>query len=211
MLTARVGSSAVCIGSLSACLRRISPAKRAALCARPGAPWAGGHSPLHAFDRRRRAGARTDDRTRAGAHDVRQEALRAWSVAEWIAKSRVEIEHTRLFVLNSAWMVDNAGAKEARNEIAIIKALVPTVHTAVRGRAIQTFGAVGLNRDTPLADSWTWGRLEVRRRPARGAGRHTISFTLTRPNVYFASRGKVWPLGMPRSAKRLYTEFVRSP
>jgi len=50
------------------------------------------------------------------------------------------------------------GAKEARKEIAMIKALVPSVHVAVCERAIQVFGAMGLSPDTPLADSWTWGR-----------------------------------------------------
>jgi acyl-CoA dehydrogenase len=80
------------------------------------------------------------------------------SVAEWIAKSRIEIDQARLLVLKAAWMIDNVGAKEARKEIAMIKALVPTVHTAVCERAIQTFGAMGLSPDTPLADSWSWGR-----------------------------------------------------
>ncbi|HKT90710.1 MAG TPA: acyl-CoA dehydrogenase family protein, partial [Paraburkholderia sp.] len=80
------------------------------------------------------------------------------TVGEWIAKSRIEIDQARLFVLKAAWMIDNVGAKEARKEIAMIKALVPSVHTAVCERAIQTFGAMGLSPDTPLADSWTWGR-----------------------------------------------------
>src|ERR1700733_14681558 len=80
------------------------------------------------------------------------------SVAESIAKSRIEIDQARLFVLKAAWMIDNGGAKEARKEIAMIKALVPGVHTAVCERAIQVFGAMGLSPDTPLADSWTWGR-----------------------------------------------------
>jgi acyl-CoA dehydrogenase len=80
------------------------------------------------------------------------------SVAEWIAKSRIEIDQARLFVLKAAWMIDTVGAKAARKEISMIKALVPGVHTAVCERAIQIFGAMGLSPDTPLADSWTWGR-----------------------------------------------------
>ncbi|MGF6967338.1 acyl-CoA dehydrogenase [Paraburkholderia sp. WC7.3g] len=80
------------------------------------------------------------------------------SVAEWIAKSRIEIDQARLLVLKAAWMIDTVGAKEARKEISMIKALVPSVHTAVCERAIQAFGAMGLSPDTPLADSWTWGR-----------------------------------------------------
>ncbi|MBN3851871.1 acyl-CoA dehydrogenase [Paraburkholderia sp. Ac-20340] len=80
------------------------------------------------------------------------------SVAEWIAKSRIEIDQARLLVLKAAWMIDTVGAKSARKEISMIKALVPTVHTAVCERAMQVFGAMGLSPDTPLADSWTWGR-----------------------------------------------------
>ena len=40
----------------------------------------------------------------------------------------------------------------------MIKALVPAVHTTVCDRAMQVFGAMGISPDTPLADSWTWGR-----------------------------------------------------
>lgn len=80
------------------------------------------------------------------------------TVAEWIARSRIEIDQARLLVLKTAWMIDNVGAKEARKEIAMIKALVPTLHTTVCDRAMQTFGAMGLSPDTPLADHWTWGR-----------------------------------------------------
>ncbi len=80
------------------------------------------------------------------------------TVGEWIAKSRIEIDQARLLVLKAAWMIDNVGAKEARKEISMIKALVPGVHTAVCDRAMQVFGAMGISPDTPLADHWTWGR-----------------------------------------------------
>ncbi|MDH4396877.1 MAG: acyl-CoA dehydrogenase family protein [Limnobacter sp.] len=80
------------------------------------------------------------------------------TVGEWIARSRIEIEQARLLVLKAAWMIDNVGAKAARKEISMIKALVPTVHTAVVDRAMQVFGAMGLTPDTPLADHFIWGR-----------------------------------------------------
>ncbi|QRX84288.1 acyl-CoA dehydrogenase family protein [Glaciimonas sp. PAMC28666] len=79
-------------------------------------------------------------------------------VSEWIARSRIEIDQARLLVLKTAWMIDSVGAKAARKEISMIKALVPTVHTTVCDRAMQTFGAMGISPDTPLADHWTWGR-----------------------------------------------------
>ncbi|GGO84312.1 acyl-CoA dehydrogenase [Marinobacterium nitratireducens] len=80
------------------------------------------------------------------------------AVSDWIAKSRMEIDQARLLVLKTAWMIDEVGAKAARKEISMIKAVVPTVHTNVLDRAMQTFGAMGISPDTPLADHWTWGR-----------------------------------------------------
>lgn len=79
-------------------------------------------------------------------------------VGEWIARSRIEIDQARLLVLKTAWMIDKFGAKAARKEIAMIKALVPNLHTTVCDRAMQAFGAMGISPDTPLADHWTWGR-----------------------------------------------------
>ena len=55
--------------------------------------------------------------------------------------------------------MDRAGPKAAAHEIAMIKALVPRVQTTVCDRAMQTFGAMGLSADTPLAMLWTWGRV----------------------------------------------------
>ena len=81
------------------------------------------------------------------------------NVAEWIARSRMEIEQARLLVLKTAWMIDRHGSKAAAREIAMIKALVPSVQTAVCDRAMQVYGAMGLSGDTPLSTMWTWGRV----------------------------------------------------
>ncbi|MGE5622835.1 MAG: acyl-CoA dehydrogenase family protein [Bacillota bacterium] len=81
------------------------------------------------------------------------------AVADWIAQSRMEIEQARLLVLKTAWLIDRHGAKGALREIAMIKAIVPRMQTAICERAMQTFGAMGLSPDTPLAELWTWGRV----------------------------------------------------
>lgn len=80
------------------------------------------------------------------------------SVSEWIARSRMDIEQARLLVLKTAWMIDEVGARAARKEISMIKAVIPSMHTQVVDRAIQVFGGMGLTPDTPLADLWIGGR-----------------------------------------------------
>ena len=80
------------------------------------------------------------------------------TIAEWIARSRIEIDQARLLVLKAAWMIDKVGTKAARKEISMIKALVPSLLTTVSDRAMQTFGAMGISPDTPLANIWTGGR-----------------------------------------------------
>jgi len=81
------------------------------------------------------------------------------TVAEWIARSRIEIDQARLLVLRTAWMIDRYGAKEASKEVAMIKAVVPRMQVEVCDRAMQVFGAMGLSDDTPLPLLWTWGRI----------------------------------------------------
>lgn len=80
------------------------------------------------------------------------------SIGDGIARSRMEIEQARLLVLKTAWMIDQVGAREARREIALIKAVVPEMLGKVVDRAMQVFGAMGLTPDTPLADLWTGAR-----------------------------------------------------
>jgi acyl-CoA dehydrogenase len=79
-------------------------------------------------------------------------------VQEWIADARIRIEQTRLLVLKTAWMIDEAGVKAARTEIAAIKVAAPALLTEVADRAIQLFGAAGFTEDFPLARFYSMGR-----------------------------------------------------
>ena len=81
------------------------------------------------------------------------------AVQDWIALSRIEIEQARLLVLKAAWLMDKAGNKAARKEVALIKVAVPRMLVTIANRAMQTFGAKGLTQDTPLPDIWTQGRI----------------------------------------------------
>lgn len=80
------------------------------------------------------------------------------AVRTWIAESRCEIDQARLLVLRTAWLMDTAGNKAARKEIAMIKAVVPRVAQRVIDRAIQVFGGAGVSQDTPLAQFWIYAR-----------------------------------------------------
>jgi acyl-CoA dehydrogenase len=68
-----------------------------------------------------------------------------------IANARIGIDQARLYTLYTAWLMDTAGNKAARTEIAAIKVAVPQMALAVIDDAIQMFGAAGVSQDTPLA------------------------------------------------------------
>jgi acyl-CoA dehydrogenase len=80
------------------------------------------------------------------------------TVRSWIAESRIEIEQARLLVLKTAWMMDESGNKAARNEIAMIKAVVPRMALKIIDRAIQAHGGAGVCQDFPLANFWIYAR-----------------------------------------------------
>lgn len=79
-------------------------------------------------------------------------------VREWIANSRLAIDQARLLVLKTAWLLDTAGSKLARKEIAMIKAVAPRMALDVIDKAIQTHGGAGVSQDHPLAQFWIYAR-----------------------------------------------------
>jgi acyl-CoA dehydrogenase len=75
-----------------------------------------------------------------------------------IAESRITIEQLRLLVHKTAWLLDTAGPRGARIEIAAIKAAVPRAAAQIIDRAIQVHGGLGLSGDTPLAQLYAASR-----------------------------------------------------
>ncbi|XVF28283.1 hypothetical protein REPUB_Repub15cG0016500 [Reevesia pubescens] len=75
-----------------------------------------------------------------------------------IAKCRVEVEQTRLLVLEAADQLDRLGNKKARGIIAMAKVAAPNMALKVLDMAMQVHGAAGLSSDTILAHLWATAR-----------------------------------------------------
>jgi acyl-CoA dehydrogenase len=75
-----------------------------------------------------------------------------------IAEARMAIDQARLLTMKAAHMMDTAGNKAARAEIAMIKVVVPRMTQRVVDRAIQAHGAGGVSEDFFLARAWTYAR-----------------------------------------------------
>lgn len=80
------------------------------------------------------------------------------TIRELIAHSACELEQARLLTLTAAERIDQVGAKEARDIIAMIKVVVPTMAQNVLDRAMQMHGAGGFTGDFFLAEAWSYAR-----------------------------------------------------
>ena len=77
---------------------------------------------------------------------------------ERIAEARCKIDMARLLTLKAAWMMDVAGNKVAKTEIAMIKVVAPSMACEVIDWAMQVHGGGGVSDDFPLAYSYAGAR-----------------------------------------------------
>lgn len=77
---------------------------------------------------------------------------------ERIAEARCKIDMARLLTLKAAWLMDIAGNKVAKTEIAMIKVVAPTMACQVIDWAMQVHGGGGMCDDFPLAHAFASAR-----------------------------------------------------
>jgi len=77
---------------------------------------------------------------------------------ERIAEARCMIDQARLLTLKAAWMMDVAGNKSAKAEIAMIKVVAPNMACKIIDWAMQVHGGAGMCQDTPLPYFYTAAR-----------------------------------------------------
>ncbi|MEO8523939.1 MAG: acyl-CoA dehydrogenase family protein, partial [Caldimonas sp.] len=77
---------------------------------------------------------------------------------ERIAEARCQIDMSRLLTLKAAWMMDVAGNKAAKAEIAMIKVVAPNMACQVIDWAMQVHGGGGVSGDFPLAGFYAGAR-----------------------------------------------------
>ncbi len=96
---------------------------------------------------------RVNERIVFGRPMIKQQSIR-----ENIAQSACQIEQARLMTLKAAQKMDTDGNKAAKDLIAMIKIVAPSMSLDVLDRAIQCHGAVGVSQDTFLAHAYAGQR-----------------------------------------------------
>ena len=77
---------------------------------------------------------------------------------ERIAEARCKIDMARLLTLKAAWVMDMAGNKAAKTEIAMIKVVAPSMACQVIDWAMQVHGGGGVSGAFPLAQAYANAR-----------------------------------------------------
>jgi len=72
-------------------------------------------------------------------------------IKTYIAESAADILSSRLMVLNTAWVIETRGVKDAMKDISLIKFYVANALQRVIDRALQVHGGLGMSDDTPIA------------------------------------------------------------
>jgi alkylation response protein AidB-like acyl-CoA dehydrogenase len=80
------------------------------------------------------------------------------SIQHDIARSRVEIDTTRLLCHAAAHCMDLHGNKVAKSDIGAAKIEAPSMAKRVVERAMQCHGGMGVSQDTVLAHFWAGAR-----------------------------------------------------
>jgi acyl-CoA dehydrogenase len=75
-----------------------------------------------------------------------------------MAKCRIELESTRLLVLEAADQLDRLGNKKARGILAMAKVAAPNMALKVLDMAMQVHGAAGVSSDFVLSHLWAGAR-----------------------------------------------------
>ena len=75
-------------------------------------------------------------------------------VQEKIAESYASLKMLRLFVLETAWKIDNSSTQEARTEIAAVKFTMARVLREISFNALHIHGSLGTTDLTPLQDMY---------------------------------------------------------
>ena len=81
------------------------------------------------------------------------------SIRQEIAKSQCEIEQARLLTLSAADKIDKLGNKAAKDIIAMIKIVAPSMALKVIDRAMQILGGKGVSQDTYLPHYFAIARI----------------------------------------------------